>query len=108
MNKPAVIPLRNFIQVEMGQWSVRGGDLLNDLAVKSPIVHPGDYLERARVGKVIALGNGNMQDGEQWIFTVKPGDTILYPRYDGVEVERSEEEVLFFIKEEEVLARVNR
>jgi chaperonin GroES len=51
------------------------------------IVLPDSAKKKPQQGKVIAVGNGRvLDDGSVAPIAVKPGDTIIYSRYGGTEV----------------------
>ena len=55
----------------------------------SGIYLPESAKDKPKQGKVIALGNGplNKETGERLSFSVKKGDTVVFGKYAGTEVE---------------------
>jgi len=73
---------------------------------KGGIVLPDTAKEKPQEGKVVAVGKGKMADDGRIVpLEVKVGDTILYGKYSGAEVNVDDKEYLI-IKEEDVLAIV--
>ena len=70
------------------------------------IIVPDSAKEKPQRGKVIAAGNGRVNDdGERVKLDVKAGDTILFGKYSGQEIKLDGVEYLI-IKEDEVLAAI--
>ena len=68
------------------------------------IIIPDSAKEKPQEGKVIAVGNGRVnEDGKKISLDVKAGDKILFGKYSGSEVKIDEEEYLI-MKEDDVLA----
>ena len=63
------------------------------------IIIPDSAKEKPLKGKVIAIGNGT-KDEEM---VVKPGDTVLYGKYAGTEIELDGEEYLI-MRQSDILA----
>jgi len=79
-------------RVEEGE-QVRGGIIIPDTAKEKP-----------QEGKVIAVGNGRVnEDGKKIALDVKAHDRILFGKYSGSEVKVDDQEYLI-MKEEDVLA----
>jgi chaperonin GroES len=55
---------------------------------------PDTAKEKPQKGKVVAVGPGRFENGTKIDMTVKAGDTVLYGKYSGTEVELDGEEVL--------------
>ena len=73
-------------------------------AKKGGIIIPDTAKEKPQEGKVIAVGNGKVnEDGKKIALDVKAGDKILFGKYSGSEVKLDDEEYLI-MKEEDVLA----
>ena len=54
---------------------------------KGGIIIPDSAKEKPQQGKVIAIGTGKQdKDGKVIAFNVKPGDTVLMPKYGGTEI----------------------
>jgi chaperonin GroES len=70
---------------------------------KGGIIIPDSAKEKPQEGKVIAVGNGKVNDdGKKIPLDVKAGDRILFGKYSGSEVKVEDEEYLI-LKEEDVL-----
>ena len=68
------------------------------------IIIPDSAKEKPQQGKVIAVGNGKMNDeGERVPLDVEAGDLILFGKYTSQEVKVDGEEYLI-MREDEVLA----
>jgi chaperonin GroES len=67
------------------------------------IIIPDTAKEKPQQGKVVAAGNGRVNDeGKVIPLDVKAGDTILFGKYAGSEIKLDNEEYLI-IREDEVL-----
>jgi chaperonin GroES len=90
-----VRPLHDRIMVErLEEQEVRRGG----------IIIPDTAKEKPQEGKVIAVGNGKVNDeGKKVPLDVKAGDKILFGKYSGSEVKLDDEEYLI-LREEDVLA----
>jgi chaperonin GroES len=70
---------------------------------KGGIIIPDTAKEKPQEGKVIAVGNGKVNDeGKKIPLDVKAGDKILFGKYSGSEVKVEDEEYLI-LREEDVL-----
>ena len=70
---------------------------------KGGIIIPDTAKEKPQEGKVIAVGNGKVnEDGKKIPLDVKAGDRILFGKYSGSEVKVEDEEYLI-LREEDVL-----
>ena len=68
------------------------------------IVIPDSATEKPTRGKVIAAGNGRIQeDGKVRPMSVKEGETVLFGKYAGQEIKIDGEE-LVFLKEDDIVA----
>ena len=71
---------------------------------KGGIIIPDSAKEKPQEGKVIAVGNGKVNDdGKKVPLDVRAHDRILFGKYSGSEVTIDDEEYLI-MKEEDVLA----
>ncbi len=67
------------------------------------IIIPDAAKEKPQKGEVLAAGPGKVQDdGTALEMTVKPGDTVLFGKYAGSEVDLGGEEVLI-LREDDIL-----
>jgi len=72
------------------------------------IIIPDTAKEKPQQAKVMAVGNGRVNDEGQVIpLDVKAGDTILFGKYAGTEIKLDNEEYLI-IREDEVLGVIER
>ncbi len=80
-SKPNIRPLgdRVLVQPKEEKEVTRGGIIIPDTAKEKPME-----------GKVIAVGVKRDKDGKEMPFDVKPGDTVLLPKYGGTEVKLGE------------------
>ena len=73
---------------------------------KGGIVLPDTAKEKPQQGKVIAVGPGKMlESGERAEPAVKKGDTVVYAKYGGTEIEVDGEEYMI-LRESDLLAVV--
>ena len=72
---------------------------------KSGIVLPGQTKEKPPQAEVVAVGPGGMVDGKEVNMLVSVGDTVIYSKYAGTEVELDGEEYLV-VKQNDILAIV--
>jgi len=71
---------------------------------KGGIVIPETVKEKPQEGKVVAVGKGRIsEDGKVVPLDVKKGDTVLYSKYGGTEINIEGEEYLI-LDENDVLA----
>jgi chaperonin GroES len=68
------------------------------------IIIPDTAKEKPQEGKVVAVGNGKVNDeGKKIPLDVKAGDKILFGKYSGSEVKIDDKEFLI-MREEDILA----
>ena len=73
---------------------------------KSGIVLPDTAKEKPQKGKVLAVGEGKVDDSGQRIpLDVSEGDEVLYSKYGGTEIKVDGEDLLV-LRESDVLAKV--
>ena len=70
----------------------------------SGIVLPDTAKEKPQKGKVVAVGDGPIEDGKRRPLDVSEGDDVLYSKYGGTEVPGSDD--LLVLRESDVLAKV--
>jgi chaperonin GroES len=106
--------LRKFnISVEGTQMNLKPlGDRLivkaveEDETTASGIVLPDTAKEKPQKGKVLAVGDGKLDDdGKRIPLDVAEGDEVLYSKYGGTEI-KVEGEDLLVLRESDVLAKV--
>lgn len=99
-DKAAVLrPLDDRIVVEPqeAEEKTAGGILLPDTAKQKP-----------QSGKVVAAGPGKLsENGQRLAMAVKVGDTVLYGKYSGSDVEVAGKE-LKILRESDLLAKVTK
>ena len=71
----------------------------------SGLVLPDTAKEKPQTGKVIAAGDGRIEDGERIPLDVEEGDEVLYSKYGGTEIKVDGEDLLV-LRESDVLAKV--
>ena len=71
----------------------------------SGIVLPDTAKEKPKKGKVVAVGDGPIEDGKRRPLDVSAGDEVLYSKYGGTEVTVEDDELLV-LRESDVLAKV--
>ena len=70
------------------------------------IIIPDTAAEKPMTGKVLAIGNGKVQDnGEVRALDVKVGDKVLFGKYSGTEVKVEGEDILV-MREDEIMGVV--
>lgn len=75
---------------------------------KNGIYLPEGAKEKPMMGKVIATGPGKLSDeGVRAALSVKAGDTVVYGKYAGTEVEIDSQKLLI-IRESELLGVVEK
>jgi chaperonin GroES len=92
-------PLDDRIVVEPteAEEKTAGGILLPDTAKQKP-----------QMGKVVAAGPGKLDDnGNRVAMAVKIGDTVLYGKYSGSDVEVNGQE-LKILRESDILAKLTK
>jgi len=73
---------------------------------KGGIVLPDTAQEKPQQGKIIAVGPGKVLDsGERAKPAVKKGDTVVYAKYGGTEIEVDGKD-LMILRESDILAIV--
>ena len=71
----------------------------------SGIVLPDTAKEKPQKGKVLAVGEGKMEDGKRIPLDVSEGDEVLYSKYGGTDITVDGEDLLV-LRESDVLAKV--
>jgi chaperonin GroES len=91
-----MIPLddRVIVKPQEAQKQTPGGIIIPDGAKKVP----------AR-GTVIATGPGRLENGSRLPMQVRNGDTVVYSKYAGTEIDEGEDSVLI-LSESDILATV--
>jgi chaperonin GroES len=72
---------------------------------KSGIVLPDTAKEKPQKGKVLAVGDGKLEDGKRIPLDVTEGDEVLYSKYGGTDIVVDGEDLLV-LRESDVLAKV--
>jgi chaperonin GroES len=74
----------------------------------SGIVLPETAKEKPQMGKVLAVGDGKLdEDGKRIPLDVKKDDQVLYSKYGGTEIKDPDSgEDLLVLRESDVLAKV--
>ncbi len=71
----------------------------------SGIVLPDTAKEKPQKGKVLAVGDGKVEDGNRIPIDVSEGDEVLYSKYGGTEIKVEGDELLV-LRESDVLAKI--
>jgi chaperonin GroES len=71
----------------------------------SGIVLPDTAKEKPLKGKVLAVGDGKVDDGQRIPLDVAEGDEVVYSKYGGTEIVVDGEDLLV-LRESDVLAKV--
>jgi chaperonin GroES len=75
---------------------------------KSGIFLPESAAEKPMTGKVVAVGPGTLTDeGKRTALSVKKGDTVIYGKYAGTEVDIDGKEHMI-VKESELLGVIEK
>lgn len=70
------------------------------------IIIPDNAKEKPQKGEIIAVGEGKIADSGQKIeMSLKAGDTVLYGKYSGTEVNIEGDDYLI-MRESDVLAKI--
>jgi chaperonin GroES len=122
-NRPAIVPVAGTLQTGVPRklYSTGGcfmklkplGDRLIVRAIEeeettaSGIVLPDTAKEKPQKGKVLAVGDGKVNEdtGKRTPLDVAEGDEVLYSKYGGTEIKVDGEELLV-LRESDVLAKV--
>ena len=67
---------------------------------------PDTAKEKPQRGTIIAVGQGRIENGTKIDMTVKEGDTVLYGKYAGTEINLDNEDVLI-MRESDILGVVS-
>ena len=71
------------------------------------LVLPSSATEKPTSGEVVAVGDGRvLNDGTKFPLDVKVGDTVVFGKYAGTELNQEEERDLLVIKEDDIIAVV--
>ncbi|MCI8583071.1 MAG: co-chaperone GroES [Dorea sp.] len=79
--------------------------LVAEETTKSGIVLPGQSKEKPQQAEIIAVGPGGMVDGKEVEMFVKAGQTVIYSKYSGTDVEM-DDETYIIVKQSDILAIV--
>jgi chaperonin GroES len=71
----------------------------------SGIVLPDTAKEKPQKGKILAAGDGKLEDGKRIPLDVSEGDEVLYSKYGGTDI-TVEGEDLLVLRESDILAKV--
>ena len=72
---------------------------------KSGLILTTSAQEKPQEAEVIAVGPGGMVDGKEVTMQVKPGDKVIYSKYEGNEVKLEGEEDII-VRQNDILAVV--
>lgn len=73
---------------------------------KGGILIPSVAQEKSQVATVMAVGDGMTADGKEVKMLIKPGDTVLFSKYAGVEVE-SDGKTYVIVRQADILAVID-
>ncbi|HCG57877.1 MAG TPA: co-chaperone GroES [Clostridiales bacterium] len=73
---------------------------------KGGILIPSVAQEKSQVATVMAVGDGMTADGKEVKMLVKAGDTVLFSKYAGVEVE-SDGKTYVIVRQADILAVID-
>jgi len=77
--------------------------LVAEETTKSGIVIPGQSKEKPQQAEVIAVGPGGTVDGKEVKMNVSVGQTVIFSKYSGTNVEVDDEEYII-VKQDDILA----
>ena len=83
---------RVVLEVKNAQEEVKGG-----------IILPSVAQDKSCLASVVAVGNGDLPDGKKVEMQVKKGDTVLYAKYSGTEIEQNGKKYVV-IRQADILA----
>ena len=66
---------------------------------------PSTSQEKSQIARVVAVGEGGLPDGKEMKMKVKVGDTVLYAKYSGTELEQNGKKYIV-IRQADILAVV--
>ena len=66
---------------------------------------PDTAKEKPQKGTIVAVGPGRVENGNKIDMTVKEGDTVLYGKYSGTEIELDSNDLLI-MRESDILGIV--
>ena len=69
------------------------------------IILPGEAKEKPQQAEVVAVGPGGVVDGKEIKMQVKAGETVIYSKYSGTDVEIDDEKYVI-VKQNDILAIV--
>lgn len=69
------------------------------------IIIPDNAKEKPQEGKIVAVGDGKIEDGKKIAMELKVGDRILYGKYSGTEITVDGKEYIM-MRESDVLAKI--
>jgi chaperonin GroES len=67
---------------------------------------PDTAKEKPQKGTIVAVGPGRVENGNKIDMTVKEGDTVLYGKYSGTEIELDSDDLLI-MRETDILGIVS-
>lgn len=73
---------------------------------KGGILIPSVAQEKSQVAIVMAVGDGMTADGKEVKMLIKEGDTVLFSKYAGVEVE-SDGKTYVIVRQADILAVID-
>ncbi len=77
--------------------------LAEEETTKGGIIIPDSAKEKPAEGKVVAVGNGKLNDrGERVALEIKAGDQVLFSKYGGTDVKVEGEDYLI-MREDDIL-----
>lgn len=79
--------------------------LQKDEVTASGIVLPDSAKEKPQEGKIIAVGEGKIEEGKLVLIPVKVGEVVVYKKWGGNEVKVDGKELLL-VRAEDLLAVV--
>lgn len=72
---------------------------------KAGIILPGEAKEKPQQAEVVAVGPGGVVDGKEVKMQVEVGQSVIYSKYSGTDVEIDDEKYVI-VKQNDILAIV--
>lgn len=78
----------------------------NEEEIKGGIILPSASQDKSQVARVVAVGSGDLPDGNKVEMQVKVSDKVLYAKYSGTEIEEGGKKYIV-IRQADILAVID-
>ena len=78
----------------------------NKEEIKGGIILPAVAKDKSELAKVVAIGSGELPDGNKVEMQVKCGDKVLFAKYSGTEIEQKGKKYIV-IRQADILAVID-